>query len=95
MFSITLAWTTHELAIYSNNAFHLLTDLFYPITEDQLKILGLYYTEESIKSIMTRDRVDALYFLLSYNLYFIFILLTISVLSIVYVDYFPYLYKIL
>ena len=40
------------------------------------------------------DRVDALYFLLSYNLYFIFILLTISVLSIVYVDYFPYLYKI-
>ena len=39
-------------------------------------------------------RVDALYFLLSYNLYFIFILLTISVLSIVYVDYFPYLYKI-
>ena len=40
-------------------------------------------------------RVDALYFLLSYNLYFIFILLTISVLSIVYVDYFPYLYKIL
>ena len=41
------------------------------------------------------DRVDALYFLLSYNLYFIFILLTISVLSIVYVDYFPYLYKIL
>ena len=42
-----------------------------------------------------RFRVDALYFLLSYNLYFIFILLTISVLSIVYVDYFPYLYKIL
>ena len=41
------------------------------------------------------NRVDALYFLLSYNLYFIFILLTISVLSIVYVDYFPYLYKIL
>ena len=41
------------------------------------------------------SRVDALYFLLSYNLYFIFILLTISVLSIVYVDYFPYLYKIL
>ena len=40
-------------------------------------------------------RVDALYFLLSYNLYFIFILLTISVSSIVYVDYFPYLYKIL
>ena len=40
-------------------------------------------------------RVDALYFLLSYNLYFIFILLTIIVLSIVYVDYFPYLYKIL
>ena len=52
MFSITLAWTTHELAIYSYNAFHL-TDLFYPITEDQLKIIGLYYTEESIKSIMT------------------------------------------
>ena len=51
----TLAWTTHELAIYSYNAFHLLTNLFYPITKDQLKILGLYYTEESIKSIMTRD----------------------------------------
>ena len=61
MFSITLAWTTHELAIYSYNAFHLLTDLFYPITEDQLKILGLYYTEESIKSIMTRDELQTRY----------------------------------
>ena len=61
MFSITLAWTTHELAIYSYNAFHLLTDLFYPITEDQLKILGLYYTEESIKSIMTRDELQVRY----------------------------------
>ena len=48
-----------------------------------------------LHSINPGYRVDALYFLLSYNLYFIFILLTISVLSIVYVDYFPYLYKIL
>ena len=61
MLSITLAWTTHELAIYSYNAFHLLTDLFYPITKDQLKILGLYYTEESIKSIMTGDELQVRY----------------------------------
>ena len=61
MFSITLAWTTHELAIYSYNAFHLLTDLFYPITEDQLKIIGLYHTEESVKSIMTGDELQAGY----------------------------------
>ena len=61
MFSITLAWTTHELAIYSYNAFHLLTDLFYPITEDQLKIIGLYHTEESVKSIMTGDELQARY----------------------------------
>jgi len=61
MLSITLAWTTHELAIYSYNAFHLLTNLFYPITKDQLKILGLYYTEESIKSIMTRDELQVRY----------------------------------
>jgi hypothetical protein len=44
-----LAWTTHELAIYSNNAFHLLTDLFYPVTKDQLKILGLYYLKNLLK----------------------------------------------
>jgi len=61
MFSITLAWTTHELAIYSYNAFHLLADLFYPITKDQLKILRLYYTEESIKSIMTGDGLQVRY----------------------------------
>lgn len=61
MFSITLAWTTHELAIYSYNAFHLQTDSFYPITEDQLKIIGLYHTEESVKSIMTGDELQAGY----------------------------------
>ncbi len=53
------------------------------------KLIAITFT------LLSHDRVDALYFLLSYNLYFIFILLTISVLSIVYVDYFPYLYKIL
>ena len=50
---------------------------------------------QEMEKNLSAIRVDALYFLLSYNLYFIFILLTISVLSIVYVDYFPYLYKIL
>ena len=53
------------------------------------------YSLEVKDTRIASARVDALYFLLSYNLYFIFILLTISVLSIVYVDYFPYLYKIL
>ena len=49
----------YKRQIYSYNAFHLLTDLFYPITEDQLKIIGLYHTEESVKSIKMciRDRV--------------------------------------
>ena len=37
---------------------------------------------------------DALYFLLSYNLYFIFILLIINVLLFDYVDCFSCLYKI-
>ena len=60
-----------------------------------VRLLAYLYNNFHAELYKPKVRVDALYFLLSYNLYFIFILLTISVLSIVYVDYFPYLYKIL
>ena len=61
MFSVTFTWTTHKFAIYSYNPFHLLTDLFDPITEDQFKIFGLYDAKESIKSIMAGDELQIRY----------------------------------
>ena len=82
----------------------VMTILLSPKTANYISLIGdIHYGSPNSHIYFTYiqplfhygNRVDALYFLLSYNLYFIFILLTISVLSIVYVDYFPYLYKIL
>mgnify|MGYP002082580259 CR=1 FL=1 len=81
------------IILKNDSTVHALTDMngnYSIIVPERKSVLSFRYI-----GFVPKDRVDALYFLLSYNLYFIFILLTISVLSIVYVDYFPYLYKIL
>jgi arsenate reductase len=54
-----LAWTTHELAIYSYNAFHLLTDLFYPVAKD-LDFETRLYLENPLSEIEIQDLLEKL-----------------------------------